>query len=100
MKRFDENTSPNFFQNQEKNRIFLQRQQNYANHLLRSRGHVFLNDVYDMLDIPRTREGAIAGWWYNNEHDGINFGIVERDNGFDLEFNVDGVIYDKLPVES
>jgi hypothetical protein len=64
-----------------------------------------------MLGIPRTKAGAVVGWVLteNGESDNfINFGIFEgktqrsRDfvNGFEgsilLDFNVDGVIYDKI----
>lgn len=91
------------------NQIFLQCQQNYANDLLRARGHVFLNEVYDMLGLPRSREGAVVGWVQSDCGDGfIDFGVFTGDlftgmrfvNGNDrsilLDFNVDGIIYDKI----
>ena len=88
------------------NRIFLQCQQNYANHLLQSRGHVFLNDVYDSLGLERSKAGAIVGWVRNGEGDGyIDFGIFEVQNSrfinqlersIWLDFNVDGVVFDKI----
>lgn len=95
----------------EYNMLFLQCQQNYANDLLHSRGHVFLNEVYDMLGLERTKAGSIVGWILsrNGETDNfIDFGVFDgktqaaRDfvNGFEgsilLDFNVDGVIYDKI----
>lgn len=95
----------------EYNLFYLKCQQNYANDLLRSRGHVFLNEVYDMLGIPRSKAGAVVGWILseNGETDNfINFGVFDgktdaaRDfvNGQEgvilLDFNVDGVIYDKI----
>jgi hypothetical protein len=91
------------------NRTFLQCQQRWANDLLQSRGHVFLNDVYDMLDIPRSREGAVVGWLKDGKGDGhIDFGIFDKSTGavMDfltgkenrvlLDFNVDGNIWDKI----
>jgi Family of unknown function (DUF6353) len=95
----------------EYNLFFLKCQQNYANDLLKARGHVFLNEVYDMLGIPRSKAGAVVGWLLspNGDTDNfVNFGVfdgrtdVARDfvNGLEgailLDFNVDGVIYDKL----
>jgi hypothetical protein len=104
-KFFDEG-SPNWQKNSELNRIFIQCQQNYANHLLHARGHVFLNEVYDMLGIERISAGQVVGWIIGPDGDNyIDFGMFEASNsnfvnGYErsiiLDFNVDGVIYDKL----
>jgi len=109
--RFFDAFSPSWNKEPEYNLVFLKCQQNYANDLLRSRGHVFLNEVYDMLGIPRSKAGAVVGWLLspNGETDNfVNFGVfdgreqVARDfvNGLEgailLDFNVDGIIYDKL----
>lgn len=103
---FDE-TCPEWRKDPEYNRTFIQCQQNYANHLLTHRGHVFLNDVYDSLGFERTSAGAVVGWVRNSDGDGyIDFNIFESEhnnrfvNGLErsvwLDFNVDGVIYDKI----
>lgn len=91
--------------------MFLKHQQNYANDKLRTQGHLFLNEVYDMLGIPRTKAGQIVGWIYdekNDDHDGdnfVDFGIYTQANknfldGYEkvalLDFNVDGPIYNKI----
>lgn len=104
-KFFDEG-SRHWQKDPEFNRFYLQAQQNYANDLLRSRGHVFLNEVYDMLDVERTKAGQMVGWVLNDEGDNyVSFGIFATDNsrfvnGVErsilLDFNVDGVIFDKL----
>jgi hypothetical protein len=91
------------------NRAFLSAQQNWFNDKLRARGHVFLNEVYDELKIPRTKEGQVVGWLKDGEGDGyIDFGVFDGDdwkkrdfvNGRErailLDFNVDGIIYDKI----
>ena len=90
------------------NSTFLMCQQNYANDLLNSQGHIFLNEVYDMLDIPRSREGSVVGWIKNNGDDHVDFGVFEGDRhsgmrfvlGHEpsvmLDFNVDGIIWDKI----
>lgn len=104
--RFFDEASPNWQKNAELNRLFVQCQQNYANNLLQARGHVFLNEVYDMLGIDRSQAGQVVGWVIGDKGDNfIDFGIFEATNarfvnGWErsilLDFNVDGVIYDKI----
>ncbi len=105
---FDE-SSVNWQKDAELNRIFIQCQQNYANHLLQARGHVFLNEIYDSLGLERSQAGALVGWTLDGEGDGhIDFGLFEASNAmlvnnFErsciLDFNVDGVIYHKITGE-
>jgi len=91
------------------NPIFLRTQQAYMNDFLRARGHVLLNDVYDALGLPRTKEGAVVGWVLGcGGDDYVDFGVFEGDQftalqfvagqapGIWLDFNVDGVVYDKI----
>lgn len=92
----------------EYNRMFLTSQQNYWNDLLRVRGHVFLNEVYQSLGLDHSKAGAVVGWVLNEDGDNyIDFGMTrdtpavrEFINGHEsailLDFNVDGVIYDKI----
>jgi len=104
--RFFDETSSHWEKNPELNRIYIQCQQNYANDLLRSRGHVFLNEVYDMLDFERTKAGQVVGWVIGKDGDNyVDFGIYRafnslfvngRERTILLDFNVDGVIYDKI----
>lgn len=107
--RFFDPLSTSWSKDPEYNLIFLKAQQNYANDLLRARGHVFLNEVYDMLGIPRSKAGTVVGWILMGEgtDNYIDFGIFEQDdavrdfvngreNSILLDFNVDGVIYDKI----
>lgn len=90
------------------NMNFLMFQQNCANDMLRINGHLFLNEVYDMLGFPRTSAGAVVGWIYGEGDSFVDFGltdfkrekVVDFINGYEdaiiLDFNVDGVIYDKI----
>jgi len=104
--RFFDEFSINWKKDPEMNRFFIQCQQNYANHLLNARGHVFLNEIYDMLGLERSQAGAVVGWVLDGEGDGyIDFGMFEvRNSRFVnqiersilLDFNVDGVVYDKI----
>ena len=41
---------------------FLRMTQSYMNDRLMMRGHVFLNDFFGKIDVPRTRAGQILGW--------------------------------------
>lgn len=110
-KCFDESCVA-FEKSPEDNMKFLKCTQNYANDLLKRRGHLFLNEVYDMLGFQRTSAGSIVGWIYDEEcpngDNYVDFGIFNIKseaarnfvNGYEraiwLDFNVDGVIYDKI----
>jgi len=73
----------------------------YANDKLKFNGYLFLNEVYELFGMPRTAIGAIVGWFYNPDNsDGdnfVDFTYEVLNNGHILiDFNVDGVIVDKL----
>ena len=107
--KFFDSSSPYWEKSSEHNLYFLRERQQYANQLLQTRGHLFLNEVFDMLGIPRTKQGAVDLWRYKCK-DGttgfVDFGIYElyreaaRDfvNGYEnvilLDFNTNGTIYD------
>lgn len=94
------------------NLMFLKDQQRYANILLKTKGHLFLNEVYDLLGIPRTKAGQVVGWIYDEKHpvgdNFVDFGIYNTDipkvrdfvNGYErsiiVDFNVDGNIMDLI----
>lgn len=92
------------------NLMFLKAQQNYANDRLRAKGHLLLNDVYDSLGLDRTKEGCVVGWTMGYDGDDyVDFGIFDRkmeprhldfftgrEEAILLDFNVDGVVYDKI----
>lgn len=107
--RFFDDGSPNWVQDAELNLAFLRAQQNYCNDLLKARGHLFLNEVYDIIGIPRSKAGAIVGWVISKDSDNyVDFGLysirnqeaADFVNGYEesilLDFNVDGVIYDLI----
>ena len=107
--RFYDDGCNGWTKNPEDNLYFLKCQENYANDLLKTRGHLFLNEVYDMLGIPRTQAGQIVGWVYDEKNpvgdNFVDFGILdlydekkrEFVNGYErtilLDFNVDGEIF-------
>ena len=110
--RFFDEASRNWEKDAEHNLYFLRCAQNHANDKLRADGFLFLNWVYDYLDIPKTKAGQVVGWVYDPDnpkyHNYIDFGMYDlyreksRDfvNGYErsilLDFNVDGNILDLM----
>lgn len=105
--RFFDDSSPQWRQSPEMNQFFLSAQQTSLNVDLQTRGHVFLNEVWDALGLPRTKAGAVVGWVRGNGDDVIDLGIYKAynadfingypgDNEVLIDPNVDGVIYDLI----
>lgn len=113
--RFFDSSCQGHTKDPETNLIYLKHQQAYCNELLKARGFLFLNDVYEILDIPKTKAGQIVGWLYNKDGntptngDGyVDFGIYDPNyeasrrfvNGCEynilLDFNVDGPILEYI----
>ena len=106
-KVFDER-SPKWLPDSEYNQMHLTMLQQDATQKLKSNGYIFLNEVYEMLGLPKTKAGQVVGWTYDEKNPiGDNFvdfdiySIRNADfiNGYKnsvlLDFNVDGVILDK-----
>lgn len=105
---FERGTSDNWKPMPGYNQAFIQTQQNWANNKLQATGHLFLNEVHDMLGMSRTPAGQIVGWVKGHGDDYVDFGIFKNNadsvasflRGDEpsvlLDFNVDGVIYDLL----
>ena len=74
----------------ELNKVFLIKQQNYANDMLKMNHFVSLNEVYDMLGAPRTSYGQFAGWVYTEDSsigdNFIDFGIFDVHNDTKCDF--------------
>lgn len=110
---FDE-CSANWHRDPTYNMHFLITQQNWFNDMLRIRGHVFLNEVYDALGFDRTPAGAVVGWLKRDKDDPRGDGIIDFDvfnmhnseakrdflthknPSIVLDFNVDGPIWNKI----
>lgn len=97
--------SRNYETNPDYNRMFLKAQQAFANDKLQTRGHLFLNEVLDDLDLPRTPAGQIVGWTKDGLDGYVNFRIVEVERETEdgrhepallLDFNVEGNIWEKM----
>lgn len=76
--------------NAELNKVFLIQQQNWANDKLKLNGVLTLNEVYDMLGIPRTAYGQIAGWVYTDDCSAgdnfVDFGIFDVNDSKACDF--------------
>ena len=106
--RFFDSSNPNWDKNPTFSMMWLRGQQNILNDILHTRGHVFLNEVYDALGFPHTPQGAVLGWIDGEGDNCIDFGLYDQNkenvrrfvNGVDnvimLEFNHDGVIWDRI----
>jgi Family of unknown function (DUF6353) len=81
------------------------------NNILRIRGHVFLNDVYDALGFERIPMGSVVGWLYDSEGGDryVDFGFMtgidpqtiafrnHEERSVRLNFNIDpGMIWEKI----
>lgn len=100
--------------NGEHNLEFLLIQQKLAQDSLESKGYITLNDVYDMLYLPRSQAGSIMGWVYDKNDPElsktrVDFGIFDHSDNFSdfvydtegneailLDFHVTHNVYDTL----
>lgn len=110
-KIFDE-TNPYWERDSDFNYNFLHGKEKIANHKLKAKGYLFLNEVYSLLGFPETKAGQVVGWIYNPDDTSrdnyVDFGLFNPKNkgarafinGYDksviIDFNVDGVIYDNF----
>lgn len=90
------------------NFAFLKGVQEVFNQILQIKGYVFLNDVYRELGFREVPMGQAVGWIKGLGDDFIDFGIydarnrkaMEFRNGAEnciwLDFNVDGIVWDKI----
>lgn len=87
--------------------------QSWGTIMLNSRGHLFLNEIFDELGLERTPAGSVVGWLSekNGGADGfVDFGVIGRETDSEeglrfldfvtgreehilLDFNVDGEIW-------
>lgn len=98
---------------QEYNRMILKNEQQYATDVLRSRKHLYLNDVLERLDLPKTPQGQLGGWVWDSKNDEVmgdgfvdfNINMTYRENpdyenGLEpiitLDFNCDGNIHNLM----
>lgn len=108
---FDEsnrNFDPN---NPHQNLLFLRGMESRATNMLRANGFLFLNEVYDLLGMPRTEAGQYVGWVDGMGDGFVDFGLNNMSDSLIrsfllgdepavlVDFNVDGpimYIFEKL----
>lgn len=106
---FDQVNSDIWSNHPETNLIRIRAQQAFANQLLQTRGYVFLNEIYESLGMESSSAGQVVGWTIGKDGDNyIDFGLYDFNSegarrfingsapGVFLDFNVDGVIIDKI----
>lgn len=91
--------------------MFLKSVERYMNDRLRATKRVFLNEVYEALGLPKSKEGQIVGWVYNPDNpigdNYIDFGLYKFEQNYSdfvygekeailLDFNVDGNIWELM----
>ena len=102
---FFDSTNPLWHRDPTQNLYTFKCLQRQANDKLEALGFLFLNDIYDVLRIPRTDFGQQVGWTYDLKNPGgdnfVEFEIVpvtsetdygEKVDGFIIDFNVQGNI--------
>lgn len=112
--RFFDNCALGYEENNpDYNLMFLRNKCDYLNYRLKTRGHVFFNEVLDELGLPRCPIGQVVGWIYDPENPNIDsyisFGdlfdsknpdkrqfINGREPAIMLEFNCDGPIMELI----
>lgn len=112
---FDE-VSPYWRNSRKENDMFIRMINNHVNDLLMVRakayaegkssvkGHVYLNEVYELLGLPRAKYGYLIGWIFDENSrmsdNFIDFAVTRfEDSKKDtilLEFNVDGMIWNRI----
>lgn len=109
--RYFDEQSRRWTRNPQENKAFLSHAQNLFNDILASRGHVFLNEVYDHLGFDTTPEGQVVGWVFTGDEGSnnyVDFGVFDSTdeasrmfiNGNEhsvlLDFNTDGIIWNQI----
>lgn len=86
---FDEVGSNQWTPSADHNRAFLLMEQNFFNERIKTRGYIFLNEVYERLGFRPTKVGSVVGWVYRPEdpdYEGIDFGIFSANTSKAAEF--------------
>lgn len=86
---FDEVGSNQWTPSADHNRAFLLMEQNYFNERIKTRGYIFLNEVYERLGFRPTKVGSIVGWVYRPEdpdYEGVDFGVFSAHTQKAAEF--------------
>lgn len=85
----------------EHNVSFIRIQEQLMTDMLRSKGYLFLNDIYDRFDLPNTAAGQICGWMIDHDKSDDFVEILETpmhdgSGAFMLDFNIAGPVFELL----
>lgn len=107
--RFFDEACPIWSKEPEYNLMFLKQAEALATERLKTQGYLFLNEVYDMLGLERSKAGQLVGWIYDTDNpigdNYVSFGLYntgnedfinKRKNSVLLDFNVDGNIFERM----
>lgn len=95
---FFDSSNPSWQRDETYSRLFLRALQQYLNQKLMSRGFVFLNEVFDELNLPWTSEGQVYGWFWEKGSWVIDFNEkLQEDGSWVITLHPDGEVYKRLP---
>lgn len=94
---------PLWTNNKERNKMIVDSVLDYCYAKFRARRYLFLNEVYQELGIPMTKQGQIAGWVFDKDHaEDYMWTVWTKDDGYDdvyITFEPLSDILDALPSE-
>lgn len=100
---FEEFSNVNWSPDEDMSEYFLRAVEQQMNDILHIKGYLMLNTVYKSLGYGDSPEGAVVGWSQKvRGDDHVSFGLEkdinqrEGDNRWILDFNVNGVVYDRI----
>jgi hypothetical protein len=91
--------NPNWQSNTNMNIHFIRLQADFMTQRLRANGHLFLNEIYDALAMPRTPAGQLCGWAIRDKRsdDFVDIEVIQTHDHHGtlmLDFNVAGDVMD------
>lgn len=102
-------SNPNWVNNPDHNRAWLEMAERFLNERLNSVGHLTLNEAYEALGFKTSKAGMVYGWIvdrslpFRSDHISLDVTEVciptedgEFDYAFAIDFNVDGCIYNLM----
>lgn len=96
--RWFDKGNPNWSRSGDVNEMFLRTTQNVMNRDLQRKGHILLNEVYELLGFEATAPGSVLGWSQQVNNDTfVEFDFISMAEGaIALDFNVDGVVFHEI----
>lgn len=73
-------TNAHWTANQNRNLVYCKHMLDFCDQVVKARGYLFLNDVYELLGIQRIREGQTMGWTCDGMaevEDAVSIGFCE-----------------------